>query len=130
MRTIKEDNVNKELEQKLIKKYPKLYKQYYDDLTKTCMCWGFDCGDGWFKIIDELSEKLEKYDVEAVQVKEKFAGLRFYIGECNSDKFDEIYDLISKTEELSYEICESCGAPGKVRGTGWLKTLCDKCNKN
>jgi hypothetical protein len=27
---------------------------------------------------------------------------------------------------LSYTICEECGAPGKLRGGGWMRTLCDK----
>ena len=38
-----------------------------------------------------------------------------------------MYDLIDKAEDKSYIICESCGAKGKLRGRGWVRTLCKKC---
>ena len=71
--------MNKKLELDLVKKYPNLYKQYGGDITKTCMGWGFECDDGWFKLIDGLSAKLQPYGIEAGQVKEKLGGLRFYL---------------------------------------------------
>jgi len=66
----------------LAKKYPKLYKDYGGDMRQTCMFWGFEVGDGWRKLLEELSENITKIDptgrVIASQVKEKFGGLRFY----------------------------------------------------
>jgi hypothetical protein len=38
---------------------------------------------------------------------------------------EQIEDLISNAEEDSYHICDVCGLPGKVRGGGWVVTLCD-----
>ena len=32
--------MDKELEQKLVEKYPNLYKEYGGDITETCMGWG------------------------------------------------------------------------------------------
>lgn len=122
--------MKKELEEKLLKKYPKLYRQYYWDMTQTAMNWGFCCGDGWYDIIDELSEKLSKFDVEAVQVKEKFAQLRVYLGPCDKEDYDEIYKYIDEATLKSVETCEVCGKPGSIRGQGWLRCLCDKCEKN
>ena len=87
--------MKQELQDKLFKKYPKLYRQHTLSMQETCMCWGICCGDGWFKLIDELSAKLEPYDIEAVQVKAKFGGLRFYIASAPSDKFDEIHEHIN-----------------------------------
>lgn len=60
-----------------------------------------------------------------LQVKEKFGGLRFYIG--GGDK--HINDLISKAEKESFEICEYCGSIDDVKQTrgGWIKTLCWVC---
>jgi hypothetical protein len=43
-----------ELEKILIEKYPDLLKDYGGDPMYTCMAWGLECGDGWFKIIDHL----------------------------------------------------------------------------
>jgi len=63
---------------------------------------------------------------QATQVKEKFAGLRFYM----TWETDEIDKIIGEYEEKSYTICETCGQPGKVRrDKAWIVTLCDKCNK-
>ena len=119
--------MDKDLEQKLVEKYPNLYKEYGGDITETCMGWGFTCGNGWFDLIDKLSEKLEKHGVVAAQVKEKFGGLRFYINPIKSDKSKEIRDLINEAEQQSYKICEKCGNPGNVRGGRWISTLCDEC---
>ena len=39
--------MNKELQEKLYEKYPKIFRQK-DESTKTsCMGWGICCGDGW-----------------------------------------------------------------------------------
>lgn len=48
-----------ELEHKLIKRFPYLYRGYYQPMDSTCMCWGFSHCDGWFKIIWMLSLAIE-----------------------------------------------------------------------
>jgi hypothetical protein len=58
-----------------------------------------------------------------VQVKEKFGGLRFYMGRSN----DTIRALIQAAETSAEGVCEYCGAPGEVRSGSWLKTRCDAC---
>ena len=50
--------MKKELATILREKYPTLSQDYGGDMTKTCMAWGFECGDGWYNILDELFEKL------------------------------------------------------------------------
>ena len=87
----------------------------------------FECGDGWFNIIDQLcySLKRNKCEVRAAQVKEKFGGLRFYVDGGS----EESHAIISFAERLSYVTCESCGSPGKVGGKGWITTLCSTCRK-
>lgn len=122
-----------ELENNLVKEFPNLYKQTSLSPQETCMCWGFCCGDGWEKIIYNLSKKITELDpnVEAVQVKEKFGGLRFYIGSVIQDKADEVYDAISEAESESFKTCEYCGTKENVttKGPGWIKTLCNDCRK-
>lgn len=61
--------------------------------------------------------------VEASQVKEKFGGMRFY----TSGTDDFVEGLIHMAEQWAARTCEYCGMPGKLRGGGWLSTLCDKC---
>ena len=119
--------MDKRLERTLVEKYPNLYQNYGGDIRQTCMGWGFSCGDGWFKLIDELSAKLEAKGIVASQVKEKFGGLRFYIDPCEKDVFDEVHKLIDEAASESLKTCEICGKPGELRTGGWLKTTCDKC---
>jgi len=117
--------MNKEHTEKLLKDFPKLYRQYYLPMTETCLCWGFDCRDGWFDLIYKLSKELIKvsYICEASQVKEKFGGLRFYVDNCNIKG----NNLIRKYEDKSYHICEECGEKGVLRqDLPWIRTLCLK----
>lgn len=46
--------MKKELELELVKKYPELLKEYGGDCKRTCMAWGFEHSDGWYKILDHL----------------------------------------------------------------------------
>ena len=139
--------MNEELDKILCEKYPKIFRDRNKSMQETCMCWGFSHGDGWYNIIEaacrniqnhiDWKRKQEPYasmtDEEfdeihqpvAAQVKEKFGGLRFYVD--NSD--DYVRGVIAMAESMSYRTCEDCGAPGKQSGKGWIKTVCDTCNK-
>ena len=84
--------MDKKLQDKLYKKYPKIFGQHKLPMTQTAMCWGLECGNGWYKLIDMLCSQLQwdiehnKYpQMEATQVKEKFGTLRFY----NSGVYEE-----------------------------------------
>jgi len=59
--------------------------------------------------------------VVADQVKEKFGTLRFYYHGGD----DRIEGMVRMAESMSSVTCEECGAPGVLRGGGWLQTLCD-----
>ena len=79
-------------------------------------------GKGWHALIDRLYDAKPE-DVRVTDVKEKFGGLRFYVGAAP----EEYDDLIIEAEEESYTICERCGKPGELRPGGWIYTLCDDC---
>jgi len=158
--------VRKELDETLCAKYPLIFRDRHENMQVTAMCWGFECGDGWYNIIDILcglltsdyrqaesryesikdkvdqpqwegskniitQEKIDeakaKLDEEtlkvpvAVQVKEKFGGLRFYVNGAT----DKHWSYITFAESMSYRTCEECGAPGKTYTDGWHTTLCD-----
>lgn len=61
--------------------------------------------------------------VVAVQVKQKFGGLRFYCVGGNT----EIRAMIHFAESLSEKICEECGSPGSQNDSGYIRTLCCAC---
>jgi hypothetical protein len=132
MRT-KGEVMDKELQMKLVEKYPTVFKDYGGDMRQTCMAWGICCGNGWYDIIDELCAKLEPMGIVAAQIKEKFGGLRFYVNDIPNDTlWDEIHGdkgCITEAEVKSLETCENCGKPGKIVGEGWIRTLCDECNE-
>ncbi len=95
----------------------------------------FDCESGWHELILNLSLELvrltrELKDDEGValdvlpivtQVKQKYGGLRFYM----SPLTDDMRSLISKAEEDSLQICEICGAKGRLSEvSGWYYMTC------
>lgn len=127
--------MRKELDEKLCEKYPKIFANRHGDMRETCMCWGFDCDDGWYWLIDKLCSNLQwntdknnrdgKYpQVVASQVKEKFGGLCFYVQSSTPEQ----YAAISFAESLSYNMCERCGTTKNLgRTSGWIKVLCKDC---
>lgn len=46
--------MRKELDEALCAKYPLIFKDRNAPMTHTAMCWGFECGDGWYNLIDVL----------------------------------------------------------------------------
>ena len=127
--------MNKENTKLLINKFPELYRDYYKPMTETCMCWGFECGNGWFKHILLLSEMLSSYlkqhpelieEFRVVQVKEKFGTLRYYV-HGGDDNIERLIDLFEITSHL---YCENCGTTETVKSTdGWVQYLCETCIK-
>ena len=127
--------MREELDKLLCEKYPKMFVNRHKSMQETCMCWGFSCGDGWFDLIDQLCSNIQNYidqnkhlnvpQVTVDQVKEKFGTLRFYVTGGN----ELIQGMIWFAESMSGRICETCGAPGKRQGQGYIYTACDKHSK-
>jgi hypothetical protein len=175
--------MKKEFDEMLCQKYPKIFAQRNLNPQETCMCWGFECGDGWYNLLDHLClniqshidhnnkqrqreiAKKEAYNngysavlkfwqgeatkpsewdeknayktmkegvvvpeeipqVIAVQVKEKFGSLRFYVE--GGDNYTS--GMIRLAESLSSTMCEGCGIPSKVKNNGgWYSNICPVC---
>ncbi len=117
-------------EKRLVTHFPNLYANGM----------GFECSDGWYNLIYQLSSKLEKMIIEykksneddplpprATQVKEKFGALRFYMSHLT----DEMDQAINETEAQSHKVCEECGEVGElVHENGWYRTVCEVHRKN
>lgn len=121
--------MNQENTDKLFSEFPEFFK-HKDDMRASLMGFGFACGDGWYDIIYKLMQDIKAiYDAEkesfyVTQVKEKFAGLRFYVSATSK----EVFALIHEAESKSYVTCENCGKPGTVHRRGrWYQTLCTEC---
>ena len=137
-----------ELDELLCSRYPKIFVNRHADMTTTAMCWGFDCGDGWFDILNQLCVNIQEHidwrnstrerllqdnphkikipdevqQVVADQVKEKFGTLRFY----TTGGDDVTRGMERMAESMSAVICEDCGNKGEWRRGGWFRTLCDQ----
>ena len=104
--------------------YPKMFAEPYG---------GFAVGAGWYPILETLCANIQSHidwrvkqgkdiaQVEVSQIKEKFGGLRFYY----SGGDDEISGMVRMAEAWADIACEECGAFGKRRSGGWIRTLCD-----
>ena len=123
--------MNKGLQDKLYKKYHKIFRQKDLPMTDTCMCWGIETSDGWYWLLDNLCSQLQwdidnnKHpQIEATQVKEKFGTLRFYTNGGDATQMG----MINLAEFMSGTICEICGeTKGVSQTTGWIVTLCPAC---
>jgi hypothetical protein len=112
--------MRKELDDLLCQRYPAIFSQRNASFEISGMGKGFECGDGWFDLIDALCECLQFWtdhndrepQVEARQVKEKFGTLRFHCSGANERQ----RGMIDMAVSMSGRICEECGAPGKIVG--------------
>lgn len=144
--------MRQELDKALCEKYPLIFQDRHGDPMSTLMCFGFEHGDGWYQILDSLCAQIQHHidwshknmqwdmdwnqkhpeeqreirqpvdQVVATQIKEKFGGLRFYYDGGD----DAISGMVRMAESWAAHTCEICGAPGKLRGRGWMYTACDQ----
>ena len=127
--------MDRKLQEKLYKKYPKIFKQKDDSIKGSAMPWGLEFGSGWYILIDNLCSCIQNYldnnkhlnmsQVETTQTKEKFGGLRFY----HTGGDERVGGMVWFAERMSYSICEECGSTDNVYQTkgGWIRTLCTPC---
>jgi hypothetical protein len=106
-------------------RFPKMFDGKYG---------GFAVGKGWYPILEVLCTNVQSHldwkekqgkpvpQVVVEQIKEKFGGLRFYYQGGD----DEISGMVRMAEAWADIACEECGAAGKRRSGGWIRTLCDK----
>ncbi len=124
----------------LYEKYPALFRQKDLPMSETCMCWGINCGDGWYGLVNRTCAKIQAYceeqkiKVEFVQVKQKFGGLRIYfdmVGDYLDYHQNSVQEIVTDAEKASFNTCEVCGSTEGVRiddSTGWLQPMCYFCD--
>lgn len=119
-------------QQELYNKYPKLFRRLIEDKDEIY------CRKGWFPLIDETCKAIQQSidddtssynQVELVQVKEKFGGLRMYYEGGNEATRKMVNTLINNAEDTAEKTCEVCGATenmGRVT-KDWIQNLCKEC---
>ncbi len=105
------------LTEKLYEDFPRLYRGHSKTPQESSMCWGFECGDGWYRLLHDLSAQLTAYmaehpelDLEATQVKSKFGRLRFHLNEHDA----AIEQMIETAQARADVTCEITGQPGQL----------------
>ena len=127
--------MTKELDEKLVAEFPKIFRDRHGDMKDTAMCWGFECHDGWYDLIHDLCGCIQTFiddnhkpQVIALQVKEKFGSLRFYWrieDKVEEDDRDLIHGMVWFAEYVSARTCEICGKRGSIsEKKGWYSCRC------
>ncbi len=128
--------------------------------------YGFEVGDGWYQLLFDLCTRIEEIykgynqpvTIKVVQIKSKFARLRFYYNlpgkELGIQAFDflgagsirmfpdgeqdslesKIAECVRAAEAKSKSICEQCGSENAELCNEppvfrWISTLCPDCKE-
>lgn len=98
----------------LCRRYPRLYTQVREGVPTGAPAanWCFDCGDGWYSLIDAVSDVIARHvdvtaelEVQALDVKEKHNELSFNV--YGGDDF--VDGAIWMAELVSAAVCQECG---------------------
>ena len=104
--------------QRLYDAFPRLYRGRHLPREASAMLWGFECGDGWFELIWNLSLAIEEQArqdridsqsdawPEAIQVKSKFGSFRFHLRQHS----ESLLTLIEAAREAAQAISEISNA--------------------
>jgi len=116
-----------ELDDLLCKRYPNIFINRHLPIQQSAMGRGFECGDGWFDLIDTLCQRLQFLtdhgdapQAVALQVKEKLGSLRFYVRNPTAEQSG----MIGMAQAMSEKLCDICGNSAVLHTEGTLRTRC------
>jgi hypothetical protein len=95
----------------LYKKFPHLYRERTAPLESSGMAWGFQCEDGWYKIIYEMSKQIAKISGDgefapAISLVSKHEDGTLYVAVSNITP--PVADIVTRATEKSRLTCELC----------------------
>jgi len=85
-----------ELDEKLCAAYPQLFVNRHADMQTTAMCWGFECGDGWYHIINNLCGNIQHHLDHAQKQRDYAIKYNAMAAQCKAGMFD-LFDEEYKT---------------------------------
>jgi hypothetical protein len=106
----------------LYEKFPHLYRERLVPLASSKMGWGFQCENGWYKIIYEMSKKIDKISTEgehapAISLVSRHEDGTLYVAVSNITP--PVADIVMSATEQSRLTCEFCAyTPAFLRATG------------
>lgn len=125
--------MDKQLDDMLCARWPAIFRDRHVDPAISCMGRGFECGNGWFWLVDQacaaLQAEADRGDAQqpvAAQVKEKFGSLRIQLvkaGPSQRAVLDFLYGLSTVTSETCGQLGMQCIHAGahlaQVQGQAW-----------
>lgn len=143
--------MNQELEDYLVKRYPQFVKGRSDSQAKSPMHYGFQCGDGWFNLLNMLCESIENHIYNLKRNNEFNQG---QLDLAKAGKLEQMHDwmrdiyqkgelVIKKVPDISIEEVKEKfgqlrfsvkGADDSIRGmiqmaSAMSATICEECGK-
>jgi hypothetical protein len=91
--------MKQELDALLCEKYPKMMVNRNKHMTETCMCWGFECGDGWYNILNQLMGNIQHH----IDWKEKQRKWAIEYNEMAAQAKAGNFDLFEETNSITDE---------------------------
>ena len=111
--------MNEKLDELLCQRYPKMMVNRNKPMQETCMCWGFECGDGWFNILNQLMGNIQHH-IDWKEKQHSRATIYNKIAEAGKRGNVELFaDLVAK--EYAYQ---------PTITAEYIKELCEKMIKN
>ena len=95
----------------LYERFPHLYRERTAALESSAMPWGFQCENGWYNIIFEMSKKIEKISPEgehapAISLVSRHDDGTLYVAVSNITP--RVADIVMNVREQSRLTCEFC----------------------
>jgi hypothetical protein len=95
----------------LYEKFPHLYRERTAPLESSDMGWGFQCENGWYKIIYEMSKKIDKISPEgehapAISLVSRHEDGTLHVAVRNITP--PVADIVMNAREQSRLTCEFC----------------------
>lgn len=143
--------MNQELDDYLAKRYPQFIKSRKESPASSAMQYGFQCGDGWFNLLNMLCESIENHIYNLKRNNEFNQG---QLDLANAGKLEQMHDwmrdiyekgelVIKKVPDISVEEVKEKfgqlrfsvkGADDSIRGmiqmaSAMSATICEECGK-
>lgn len=120
-----------ELQKQLFEKYPVFFRDKDKSPQETCMCWGVEFDNGWYKIFDDLCAYLSRLSeheillrlkdefkdegkhgyiyvkqpsISFTQVKEKYGTMRVYWMGNGIENYDELKDKLHDIDDIEKQV--------------------------
>ncbi len=95
----------------LYEKFPHLYRERTAPLESSDMGWGFQCENGWYKIIYEMSKKIDKISpggehAPAISLVSRHEDGTLHVAVRNTTP--PVADIVMNAREQSRLTCEFC----------------------